>query len=515
MFSFITLCALLAAFVATFLYYIKTGSFSGAGTVGPLEAITFTLANSVAGTSSDPVARIADFTNIVGAIWAVCFGILGVRYFTAFRLTHKLRTTGTQPLPSDWQRRFTRLIKTSNASHKVRAYISDHVSGPITFGFFKPVILVPAWFFTGLSTEQCEAIFLHEIAHIKRHDYLTNIIEVFVKTVFFYHPAVQYMCKTIDVDREHACDDFAVHITQNPQILAKALGAVRIHGAQNGSVFALSADGKDAPLMHRLKRLMGTPIHKGKVGTLRGLTATLMLVSTTTLVMIAGPVQSNAHPVKTEQSSARGTEDLAGKPTPPSTNYWVSDQDWQANEERIERANERRQEAWERAQEQRERTREHQEATRERAEEQRERIWERAQEQREHVQEQREHAREHQEEARERRQGHEKRAKKQQKKQQKKFEEMRARLIPVLQADGFMDANQTKKIVLEMTSTDIFINGRKLPDNQEEKYCDIVSDYIERKSSIKRIKIKPKYFSISIKNPDGHTNHNYNYTYNN
>ncbi|MBL4869786.1 MAG: M48 family metalloprotease, partial [Robiginitomaculum sp.] len=261
----------------------------------------------------NPLLLVTDYTVLVGGIWAACFAILGIRYLTAFRLTHKLRTTGLSGLPIEWQTRFRSLAKRSGLSNKVCGYISDHVSSPITFGFWKPIVLMPAWFFSGLTPEQCEAVLLHEFAHIRRHDYLANIVQILVKSVLFYHPAVQYISKTIDEDREHACDDFAVLVTNNPESLARALGTIRIKAARDGGVFALSADGPEAPLMHRLKRLMGTPTKKAHGLNGRGYAASLMIAISGAMVLGLGATESQAHPHKQDVEALAGAAPVTSK----------------------------------------------------------------------------------------------------------------------------------------------------------------------------------------------------------
>ena len=314
--SFVTLCALFTAFIGTFLYYY------GAGTGGvSIDAVLSQTINltSPAGESVgavNPLTQITNYTNTIGALWTLGFAVLGARYLAAFRLTHKLRTTGLSDLPSNWQTRFAALAGKSGVSGKVRGYISEHVSSPITFGFFKPIVLVPAWFFTGMSAEQCEAVLLHEFAHIRRHDYLTNILQIIIKTVFFYHPAVQYICKSINTDREHACDDFAAIMSKNPESLATALGTIRLKSARSGGVFALSAsgaaDGRDAPLMHRLKRLMGTPTKTMRTGSSRSAAAAIMIVAASASLLTLGASESLAHPHKTDSEVLAGaaTTDL-------------------------------------------------------------------------------------------------------------------------------------------------------------------------------------------------------------
>lgn len=308
MFGFLTLIALFATFIGTFIYYFNIGVAMNPTTALPEEPISEILSTALS-VNGNPLLNLTNHTSTIGAIWALCFMGLAARYLAAFRLTHKLRTTGTSPLPSNWQTRFVTLAEQSGVNDKVRGFISEHVASPVTFGFFKPVVLVPAWFFTGMSAEQCEAVLLHELAHIRRHDFLTNVFQIIIKTVFFYHPAVQYICKHINTDREHACDDFAVKMTHDPESLATALGTIRIKAARNAGIFAqvgiLGADGADAPIMQRLKRLMGVPTHVRTNGTARGFAATGMVIITAGLVLTLGASQSLAHPVSIEE--------LAGK----------------------------------------------------------------------------------------------------------------------------------------------------------------------------------------------------------
>lgn len=310
MFGFLTLCALLTAFIGTFFYTYNLGASAVAlGTdSAPVISLTHTDAIAAAG---NPLMRLTEYTNYIGALWALCFAVLGARSLSAYRLTHKLRTTGLSDLPSNWQNRFTALSHRSGVTNAVRGYISEHVASPITFGFFKPIVLVPAWFFTGLSTEQCEAILLHEFAHIRRHDYVTNIVQIIIKTVFFYHPAIAYICKSINEDREHACDDFAARICKNPEGLATALGTIRIKSARSAGVFALSADAPDTPLMHRLKRLVGAPSKSPRSGSSQNMAAAIMAIAVCAAVLSLGVSDSFAHPQKPEGVLAGGIDNHA------------------------------------------------------------------------------------------------------------------------------------------------------------------------------------------------------------
>ncbi|PHR61679.1 MAG: hypothetical protein COA43_02825 [Robiginitomaculum sp.] len=325
----VVLSALFAAFIGTFLYYFNIGASALALAQVPTRTITIEAINEATGAllaaPLNPLLHITHYTDIIGILWALCFTVLSVRYLAAFRLTHKLRTTGTSPIPSNgminWNARFIALAKQSGVNDKVRCFISEHVASPVTFGFFKPIVLVPAWFFTGMTTEQCEAVLLHELAHIRRHDYLTNIFQIIIKTVFFYHPAVRYICDNINTDREHACDDFAVKLTRNPEHLAIALGTIRIKAARNaGVVYAQvgilgvsGSGGPDAPIMHRLKRLVGAPTNGLRAnGTAGGFAATGMMIIASGLVVALGATQSQAQALNTVAPVLVQDSELAG-----------------------------------------------------------------------------------------------------------------------------------------------------------------------------------------------------------
>ena len=129
------------------------------------------------------------------------------------------------------------------------------VDTAMVLGFIKPVILIPAHLMTGLSQEQLELIIAHEIAHIKRHDYLLNLAQTMIENLFFYHPAYWYIAHQIRENREHACDDWAAELMGNRILLAKTLAQLQI---MNASPSLAMAFGKSRmPLLKRIQYLVG------------------------------------------------------------------------------------------------------------------------------------------------------------------------------------------------------------------------------------------------------------------
>ncbi|MHC4213190.1 MAG: M56 family metallopeptidase [Planctomycetota bacterium] len=151
------------------------------------------------------------------------------------------------------------------------------VQVPTVIGWLKPVILLPASVLTGLSTEQLEAILAHELAHIRRHDYLANMFQTVIEIVGFYHPAVWWVSHKIRIERENCCDDIAVRVTGDGVGYAKALTAIEeLRGG--GHRLAVAASG--GSLFDRVRRLLGSDSRQqNSSGRAPALTAILLVIS--------------------------------------------------------------------------------------------------------------------------------------------------------------------------------------------------------------------------------------------
>ena len=124
----------------------------------------------------------------------------------------------------------------------------------------KPVIVLPAAVLSGLSPRQLEAILAHELAHVRRHDYLVNLAQTVIETLLFYHPAVWWVSRQVRVAREHCCDDLAVTVCRSRQEYVHALldleelGGTSRHCSRSGAT--------DGSLLARGRRLLA-PAHGG------------------------------------------------------------------------------------------------------------------------------------------------------------------------------------------------------------------------------------------------------------
>ncbi|MEM6846208.1 MAG: M56 family metallopeptidase [Bacteroidota bacterium] len=160
--------------------------------------------------------------------WVVGSVIFALRLVNGFTQTHRLRRY-TQPISIDWQQRAKKLAKQLGISQAVSFAVTDRSSVPLTLGWIKPIILIPISLLATMPADQLEAIFIHELAHIKRRDYLWNLIQSVAEVVLFYHPAYWYISSVLERERELACDHLTVAVTRQPRVYAQALLQIAAH----------------------------------------------------------------------------------------------------------------------------------------------------------------------------------------------------------------------------------------------------------------------------------------------
>lgn len=150
-----------------------------------------------------------------------------------------------------------RLVCKLGISRDVELRISAMAHSPLTFGTIKPVILLPAALIFHLSPSQLEAIIAHELAHVKRNDYLSNLLLSGLEILFFFHPCYWWMSHTVKELRENAADDLALKAGIQPKVLATSLAEVLNFAKQNPPELALAAGKKRNPTLLRIKRMLG------------------------------------------------------------------------------------------------------------------------------------------------------------------------------------------------------------------------------------------------------------------
>lgn len=188
------------------------------------------------------------------ACWLAGVVLLLSRLNLALIGVRRMKSAAVQPAPRELHLLLQKSSGRLGVARAVRLANSALVQTPTVMGWLRPVILMPAGCLVGLSTIQVEAILAHELAHIRRHDYLVGILQSVVETFLFYHPAMWWVSKQVRQEREHCCDDLAVRASGDSLAYAKALSFLEERRASVPMV-ALGSNG--GVLAMRIRRLLG------------------------------------------------------------------------------------------------------------------------------------------------------------------------------------------------------------------------------------------------------------------
>jgi hypothetical protein len=140
---------------------------------------------------------------------------------------------------------------------KVQVWLSSRVEGPVTLGFVKPVILIPVAMVNHLSLQQVEAVLLHELAHIKRYDYLLHLVVTMVEMLFFFNPFVRWLIRDIKKEREHRCDDLVIQqFRYDPHTYVSALLSLAGNSRDRQQLALAAAGGNEQLLLQRVRRIL-------------------------------------------------------------------------------------------------------------------------------------------------------------------------------------------------------------------------------------------------------------------
>ncbi|WEK34898.1 MAG: M56 family metallopeptidase [Candidatus Pseudobacter hemicellulosilyticus] len=180
-----------------------------------------------------------------------------IRLYRQYHITNRLLRVGrTKAEPT------LRIFLQQAAVHlgiqkKVSLWLSTVADAPLTIGFWKPVILLPVAAVTRLSLAQTEAIILHELQHIRRNDYLVNLLIAFTEVLFFFNPFSRWMAAAIRQEREHSCDDLVLQFRYDAAGYAQSLLLLEQSRQQAVPALAIAATGKNTPLLlHRVRRIL-------------------------------------------------------------------------------------------------------------------------------------------------------------------------------------------------------------------------------------------------------------------
>lgn len=222
----------------------------------PDTTVLITPGNSKSSFSDFLKAITGDVLPYLSVAYITLLFFLMAKLFTSYRRVHYISTKNLIVPPAHLESFSSKAAWQLRISKKIHIWISHHIEVPATIGFIKPVILIPFASINNLTTHQLEAIILHELCHIKRNDYLVNLLVSVIEALLFFNPFVAIFIKTIKRERENCCDDFVLQYRYDPHSYASAL--LRLEQSRKENVqLALGAVSGKKQLLSRIMRITG------------------------------------------------------------------------------------------------------------------------------------------------------------------------------------------------------------------------------------------------------------------
>ena len=271
---------------------------------GPRVASVRTIARSRA--RSTPSARrpwrwIVDrsrlFLPAVVGIWTAGIIVCSLRLSGGWVQARRWVRLDTCPLADSV---IDRLSERMGVRCRVAYLKSSRVAVPMVVGWLRPAILVPVAALSGLTALEMEAILAHELAHIRRHDYLVNLLQCVVETLMFHHPATWWISRVIRCEREHCCDDIAVSACHDRVVYARALAALE---GLRVPAFSLSPAASGGNLLARIRRILN-PVEESMKPVRIGV-AMVAAVALVPIWLVRAGTQTKAEPASSPSELVR------------------------------------------------------------------------------------------------------------------------------------------------------------------------------------------------------------------
>ena len=289
------LCTLMILFLAvggyTFYRQLNIATAEGPGINNGDAAIGIKAAEGIA-LSTTPqntshalqngIASLEQYFNthasLVVVTWFIIFLARFVKVLSGLVYAQRIRHYQASPAPPEWQQRLAQLLDKLQIKRSVSFLESAIVKIPVVVGVLKPVILVPVGMLAQLSPGQVESILIHELAHIRRRDYLFNLVQHLVDTVFFFNPALIWVSSLIRGERENCCDDIAIRETRSRRQFVEALVSFHEY-TRSVQGYALSFAARENQVVQRVKRIVNRKNHSLNAGERVLLMGGLMVLS--------------------------------------------------------------------------------------------------------------------------------------------------------------------------------------------------------------------------------------------
>ena len=270
-----------AWFVFTFVSILAESSFEAGGysafiTINGNEAVNTWLYRML------PIASV---------VYLILFILPLLNFIRNYRYVQAIRSYGLGKADVQWRMFVQKVAAQMGITKPVHIWMSEFIASPVTIGYLKPIILLPVAAINHLSAQQVEAVLLHELSHIKRFDYLINLITRVIQTILYFNPFVKAFAKIIEREREKNCDEIVLQFQYEPYGYASALLTLEKAAHIPQPLTIAASGGKKNELLHRIESILG--IRKETVfsfNKLAGIVAALLcFISLNALLLLSKP----------------------------------------------------------------------------------------------------------------------------------------------------------------------------------------------------------------------------------
>lgn len=257
------------------------------------------------------------------AILYLALLVIPIRQFIInYRYLRFIRQEGLTRIRGQWKLFTLQMAEYLEIKRPVQIWVSAFVKSPVTVGFLRPMILIPLAAVNHLDMAQMESVILHELAHIRRRDYLFNFLLTIIQSILYFNPFLRWLVRQIEEDRETSCDQWVIQYGYNAHSYATALVSLEKGWPsveKEAMTMAMAATGNRSDLIRRIEQLIGvsSPRKWWTPGKIAGLAFSLLLLFMSQLVFLPVQKTNQGESISLhEWVASHFTSRYAKKPTP-------------------------------------------------------------------------------------------------------------------------------------------------------------------------------------------------------
>jgi beta-lactamase regulating signal transducer with metallopeptidase domain len=192
----------------------------------------------------------------VDDLWMIGVSLLALRAMGGWYHLQALKKRARWTIPADLAHQFHQISRQMRLARNISLRISEEVISPLAMGAWRATVILPVSAVLRMPPSELEAVLAHELAHIRRFDYLCNLFQTAVESVLFFHPAIWWLSRTVRDRREVCCDEIAVAVCADPIVYAQAL--LRLEEEKTTRLqLAVALKGPNGSLLRRVKLVLG------------------------------------------------------------------------------------------------------------------------------------------------------------------------------------------------------------------------------------------------------------------